>query len=46
VGYYTYLKSFVNLNLGRGAASAYIMTAVVLVLVVVYQRVLYREVRY
>jgi multiple sugar transport system permease protein len=46
VGYYTYLKSFVNLNLGRGAASAYIMTAVVLILVVVYQRVLYREVRY
>jgi multiple sugar transport system permease protein len=46
VGYYTYLKSFVNLNLGRGAASAYIMTVVVLVLVVVYQRVLYREVRY
>lgn len=46
VGYYTYLKSFVSLQLGRGAAVAYIMTAVVLILVILYQRALYREVRY
>lgn len=46
VGYYTYLKSFVSLQLGRGAAAAYIMTFVVLILVLVYQRVLYREVEY
>jgi multiple sugar transport system permease protein len=46
VGYYTYLKSFVALQLGRGAAVAYIMTLAVLLLVVVYQRALYREVRY
>jgi ABC-type sugar transport system permease subunit len=46
VGYYTYLKSFVSLQLGRGAAAAYIMTLAVFLLVLVYQRVLYREVRY
>lgn len=46
VGYYTYIKTFVSLQLGRGAAVAYIMTIVVLVLVVIYQRVLYREVKY
>lgn len=46
VGYYTYLKSFVSLNLGRGAAVAYIMTTVVLVLVIIYYRFLYREVKY
>jgi ABC-type sugar transport system permease subunit len=46
VGYYTYLKSFVSLQLGRGAAVAFIMTAVVLALVILYQRALYREVRY
>lgn len=46
VGYYTYLKTFVSLNLGRGAAAAWIMTVVVLILVVIYQRLLYREVRY
>lgn len=46
LGYYTYIKSFVSLNLGRGAAAAYIMTAAVLVLVLIYQRALYREVEY
>jgi ABC-type sugar transport system permease subunit len=46
VGYYTYIKSFVSLQLGRGAAVAFIMTLLVLVLVIIYQRVLYREVRY
>lgn len=46
VGYYTYLKTFINLNLGRGAAVAYLMTLVVGVLVIFYQRALYREVKY
>ncbi len=46
VGYYTYLKTFINLNLGRGAAVAYLMTLVVGLLVIVYQRALYREVKY
>jgi ABC-type sugar transport system permease subunit len=46
VGYYTYLKTFINLNLGRGAAVAYLMTLVVLVLVLLYQKALYREVEY
>lgn len=46
VGYYTYVKSFVSLQLGRGAAVAYIMTLAVLLLVIAYQRALYREVRY
>lgn len=46
IGYYTYLKSFVSLQLGRGAAVAYIMTFFVLLLVIAYQRVLYREVKY
>jgi ABC-type sugar transport system permease subunit len=46
VGYYTYLKTFINLNLGRGAAVAYLMTLVVLVLVIIYQKALYREVEY
>jgi ABC-type sugar transport system permease subunit len=46
IGYYTYLKSFVSLNLGRGAAVAYIMTAIVFVLIIIYQRMLYREVKY
>ncbi len=46
IGYYTYLKSFVSLNLGRGAAVAYLMTLVVLALVLLYQRALYREDRY
>lgn len=46
VGYYTYLKSFVSLQLGRGAAVAYIMTFAVLIMVILYQRALYREVRY
>lgn len=46
VGYYTYLKTFINLNLGRGAAVAYLMTLVVGLLVIVYQKALYREVKY
>lgn len=46
IGYYTYVKTFVSLNLGRGSAVAYLMTAVVAILVVLYQRALYREVRY
>jgi len=46
LGYYTYVKSFVSLQLGRGAAVAYIMTFAVLLLVIFYQRALYREVKY
>lgn len=46
IGYYTYLKTFVSLNFGRGSAVAYIMTIIVALLVVLYQRSLYREVRY
>ena len=46
LGYYTYLRSFVSFQLGRGAAVAYIMTAVVLLIVLLYQRLLYREVEY
>jgi ABC-type sugar transport system permease subunit len=46
VGYYTYLKSFVSLQLGQGAAVAFIMTFIVMVLVILYYRFLYREVRY
>jgi len=46
VGYYTYVKSFVSLQLGRGAAVAFIMTFFVLVLVFLYYRILYREVKY
>lgn len=46
LGYYTYAKSFVSLQLGRGAAVAYIMTFAVLALVIIYQKLLYREVRY
>lgn len=45
IGYYTYVKTFGSLNLGRGSAVAYIMTAVVGILVILYQRALYREVR-
>jgi multiple sugar transport system permease protein len=46
VGYYTYVKSFVSLQLGQGAAVAFIMTIFVMALVLIYYRVLYREVRY
>lgn len=46
VGYYTYIKTFVALNMGRGAAVAYLVTIVVAVLVIIYQRALYREVNY
>ena len=46
LGYYTYLKSFVALQMGRGAAAAYIMTFVVLVVVYFYQRAIYRGVEY
>ena len=40
IGYYTYLKTFISLNLGRGSAVAYLMTVVVAILVVMYQRAL------
>lgn len=46
IGYYTYLQSFVSLDMGRGAASAYLMTVAVMGIVLLYQRLLYREVRY
>jgi ABC-type sugar transport system permease subunit len=46
IGYYTYQKSFGTLRMGQGAAVAYIMTAVVLLLVLGYQRAFYREVEY
>ena len=46
IGYYTYLLSFVSLDMGRGAASAYLMTIAVMGIVLLYQRLLYREVRY
>lgn len=46
IGYYTYLKTFVTLNLGRGSAVAYLMTAAVAIMVVLYQRALYKEVQY
>ncbi len=46
IGYYTYLKTFVSLNLGRGSAVAYLMTSVVAVLIILYQRALNKEVHY
>jgi ABC-type sugar transport system permease subunit len=46
IGYYTYLQSFVSLDLARGAAIAYLLTFAITGLVLVYQRLLYREVRY
>ena len=46
IAYYTYLESFVSLDLGRGAAAAYLLTIVIMGLVLLYQRFLYREVRY
>ena len=46
IGYYTYLKSFVSLQLGRGSAAAYIMTFAVLIVVFFYQRAIYRGVEY
>jgi multiple sugar transport system permease protein len=46
VGYYIYLKTFGSLQFGRGAAAAYIMTIIILILVVLYQKLLYREVKY
>ncbi len=46
IGYYTYIESFVSLNLGHGAAAAYLLTAVIMILVILYQRALYREVQY
>jgi multiple sugar transport system permease protein len=44
LGYFSYLRSFISLDLGQGAAVAYLMTAVVLALVLVYQYFLYRNV--
>lgn len=43
IGYYTYMKSFVSMNLGRGSAAAWLMTLVMVVLTVLYQRALYME---
>jgi ABC-type sugar transport system permease subunit len=45
IGYYTYMKTFVSMNLGKGSAAAYLMTIAVALLVVLYQKALYREVR-
>ncbi|MBI9044217.1 MAG: sugar ABC transporter permease [Anaerolineaceae bacterium] len=44
MGYYTYLKAFISLDFGKGSAVAYIMTLLVLVLVVIYQKLIYKEV--
>lgn len=44
LGYFSYLRSFISLDLGQGAAVAYLMTIVVLVLVLIYQYFLYRNV--
>lgn len=46
IGFYTYMKSFISLDFGKGAAVAYIMTVIVFILVLIYQRLIYREVRY
>ncbi|PKO12933.1 MAG: sugar ABC transporter permease [Chloroflexi bacterium HGW-Chloroflexi-10] len=46
LGYYTYQKSFVSLDLGKGSAAAYIMTAIIMLVVILYQRAIYREVNY
>jgi multiple sugar transport system permease protein len=46
VGYYIYLKTFIALQFGRGAAAAYIMTIIIMILVILYQKYLYREVKY
>jgi ABC-type sugar transport system permease subunit len=46
IGFYTYLKTFVSLQFGRGAAVAYILTGLVIILVSLYQRALYAEVEY
>ena len=45
IGYYTYIKTFVSMNLGRGSAAAYLMTIVVALLIILYQKALYTEVR-
>lgn len=44
LGYYTYIESFVRLRLDRGSSAAFIMAAIVMVIVLLYQRALYREV--
>ena len=43
IGFYTYLKTFVSLDLGEGSAAAYIMTIVVMIVVLLYQRALNQE---
>lgn len=45
IGYYAYEKTFVSLNLSRGSAVAYLMTIIVAILVILYQRALYKDVR-
>ena len=44
LGYYTYLEAFVSMRMDRGSAAAFIMAAIVMVVVLLYQRALYREV--
>ena len=46
LGYYTYLKSFVSLDIGKGSAAAYIMTLVIMLIVILYQKAIYQEVEY
>lgn len=43
IGYYTYQKAFVSMNLGRGSAAAWIMTVIMMGLTVIYQRALMKE---
>ena len=40
IGFYTYLKTFVSLDLGKGSAAAYMMTIVVMIVVLLYQKAL------
>ena len=40
VGYYTYQKAFISMNLGRGSAAAWLMTIVMSILTILYQRAL------
>lgn len=40
IGYYTYQKAFVSMNLGRGSAAVWLMTLVMIILTIFYQRAL------
>lgn len=44
LGYYTYLEAFVSMRMDRGSAAAFIMAAIVMVVVLLYQRALYKDV--